>query len=484
MVGIILLVLLALLLLILGIAFVNTLFIGKKAVPLTPAPHVDDQKAQMYAKHLGAMIACPTINDPAADPEETRKAFAQMRQVLKEAFPLIHEKLEQTMINGDGLLYRWQGQDSNRGAVVLMSHSDVVPAPGQWIHGAFSGEVADGKVWGRGTQDTKGSLCAILEAVESLIAEGFTPPCDVYLVSSNNEETMGNTAPSIVKHLQDKGVTFDLVSDEGGAIVANPMPGLKDYFAMLGIVEKGYANVRFTATSKGGHASAPPKNTPLARLSAFVNEVETKNPFKVEISEPVRNMFSSLAPNMSLPYRFIFGNLWLTGPLLKRVMGSISPQGGAMLQTTCAFTMAQGSDAANVIPQKASITANMRFVMHQPQKESLEIIKKIAKKYDLEMDVLYAHDCSPYVDTTTEKYRFMVDTVRKVFPDAGVSPYVMVGGTDARHFAPYCDCTLRFAPMIMDKQQMSSIHGLDENVNVTSLARGVAFYRQLLLDYK
>ena len=484
MVGIILLTVLALIVLVLGIAFINALIIGKKALPLTPPPPVDEQKAQQYAKHLGALVSCPTINDPAADPEETRKAFSQMRQVLKEAFPLIHEKLEQTLIGGDGLLYRWQGKDSSRGAVVLMSHSDVVPAPGQWTHGAFSGDVADGRIWGRGTQDTKGSLCAILEGVESLLEEGFISPVDVYIVSSNNEETMGSTAPQIVKHLQDKGVKFDLVSDEGGAIVSNPMPGLKNYFAMLGIVEKGYANVRFTAKSKGGHASAPPKNSPLARLSAFVHEVETKNPFTVKISQPVQNMFTTLAPYMSLPYRMIFGNLWLTGPLLKRVMGSISPQGGAMLQTTCAFTMAEGSDAANVIPQSASITANMRFVMHQPQKESLEIIQSIAKKYDLDMEVLYAHDCSPYVDTATEKYRFMVDTVRKVFPDAGISPYVMVGGTDARHFAPYCDCTLRFAPMIMDNQQMSSIHGLDENLNVTSLARGVAFYRQLLLDYR
>lgn len=484
MVGTILLVLLILVVLVLLAAFVNALRIGKQAVPLTAAPPVDEKKAEIYAKHLSAMIQCPTINDPTADPKETEEAFAQMREVLKQSFPLIHEKLEQTLINGSGLLYRWKGSDSNRGAVVLMSHSDVVPAPGTWSHGPFSGDIADERIWGRGTQDTKGSLCAILEAVESLLGDDFIPPCDVYIVSSNNEETMGETAPAIVKYLQEQGVTFDLVSDEGGAVISNPMPGLKDYFAMLGIVEKGYANVRFTAKSKGGHASAPPKNTPIARLSAFVHEIETKNPFKVEISQPVKDMFSTLAPYMALPFRFIFGNLWLTGPLLKRVMGSISPQGGAMLQTTCAFTMSEGSDAANVIPQSASITANMRFVMHQPQKESLEIIEGIAKKYDLEMEVLYAHDCSPYVDTATEKYRFMVETVRKVFPDAGVSPYVMVGGTDARHFAPYCDCTLRFAPMIMDKQQMSSIHGLDENLNVTSLARGVAFYRQLLLDYK
>ncbi|NLB89601.1 MAG: M20/M25/M40 family metallo-hydrolase, partial [Clostridiales bacterium] len=396
MVGIILLTLLGLFLVLLGIGAIHAFCIGKKAVPLTPAPDIDEDSALQYGQHLSELLQCATVNDPAADGQETSLAFAKMRKVLEKNYPLSHQAMEQTLVNENGVLMHWKGKDPRRGAVVLMSHSDVVPAPGAWTHDPFSGAIADGRVWGRGAQDTKGSLCAIFEAAESLLAEGFTPPCDVYIVSTDNEETMGNTAPTIVQMLLDQGVRFELVSDEGGAIIANPMPGLHHYFAMLGIVEKGYANVRFTAKSKGGHASAPPKNTPLARLAAFVTEVETKNPFTVEISPPVKNMFASLAPYMSFPYRFIFGNLWLTGPLLKRVMGKISPQGGAMLQTTCAFTMAQGSTAANVIPQSASITANLRFVMHQPQKESLEIIEALAKKYDLEMDVLYAHDCSSY----------------------------------------------------------------------------------------
>lgn len=64
-----------------------------------------------------------------------------------------------------------------------MSHQDVVSAEGTWEHEPFSGDIADGKVWGRGTVDTKASVMAFLEAAEELLAEGYTPPTDVYLVT-------------------------------------------------------------------------------------------------------------------------------------------------------------------------------------------------------------------------------------------------------------------------------------------------------------
>lgn len=161
--------------------------------------------------------------------------------------------------------------------------------------------------------DTKGSLCAILEAVEGLLADGFTPPVDVYIASSCNEEIMGEGAPKTVKHLLDQGVKLDLVLDEGGAVVEAPMPGLKGHYAMLGILEKGYADVRFVARSKGGHSSTPPKHTPIARLSAFVDHVERHPPFKKKFPPPVKDMFAALAPDMAFPFRLLFGNLWLFG---------------------------------------------------------------------------------------------------------------------------------------------------------------------------
>ena len=444
-----------------------------------PQP-VDGEKAAKYAKDLSRMIRCETISVRESGPAEK---FARYRAELEQLFPLVHERLERTLI-GDAMLFKWRGADPARGAVVLMAHSDVVPAAGEWDHPPFAGEIADGCVWGRGAMDTKGSLCALFNAVEELLAEGFTPPCDVYLASSNNEEIMGDGAPNTVTWLTDHGVKLDLVLDEGGAVIEAPMPGLNGKYAMLGVLEKGYADVRFTAVSAGGHSSTPPKGTPLARLAAFVNRVETRPPFPVKITPPVKAMFAAMAPDMAFPFRLLFGNLWLFGPLLKRVIPKVSGQAGALLHTTCAFTMAQGSDAPNVIPAQASVTANLRFMVHQGREASLQALEKLANKYGLRMEVLYACDCSPVVDVHSAGYAYIRQCVREVFPEAGIAPYVMLGGTDAKHYAKVCDCALRFAPTVLTPQQLASMHASNENLSVDALARAVAFYRRVLTGYR
>ena len=444
-----------------------------------PQP-VDGEKAAKYAKDLSRMIRCETISVRESGPAEK---FARYRAELEQLFPLVHERLERTLI-GDAMLFKWRGTDPARGAVVLMAHSDVVPAAGEWDHPPFAGEIADGCVWGRGAMDTKGSLCALFNAVEELLAEGFMPPCDVYLASSNNEEIMGDGAPNTVTWLTDHGVKLDLVLDEGGAVIEAPMPGLDGKYAMLGVLEKGYADVRFTAVSAGGHSSTPPKGTPLARLAAFVNRVETRPPFPVKITPPVKAMFAAMAPDMAFPFRLLFGDLWLFGPLLKRVIPKVSGQAGALLHTTCAFTMAQGSDAPNVIPAEASVTANLRFMVHQGREASLQALEKLANKYGLRMEVLYACDCSPVVDVHSAGYAYIRQCVREVFPEAGIAPYVMLGGTDAKHYAKVCDCALRFAPTVLTPQQLASMHARNENLSVDALARAVAFYRRVLTGYR
>ena len=444
-----------------------------------PQP-VDGEKAAKYAKDLSRMIRCETISVRESGPAEK---FARYRAELEQLFPLVHERLERTLI-GDAMLFKWRGTDPARGAVVLMAHSDVVPAAGEWDHPPFAGEIADGCVWGRGAMDTKGSLCALFNAVEELLAEGFTPPCDVYLASSNNEEIMGDGAPNTVTWLTDHGVTLDLVLDEGGAVIEAPLPGLNGKYAMLGVLEKGYADVRFTAVSAGGHSSTPPKGTPLARLAAFVNRVETRPPFPVKITPPVKAMFAAMAPDMAFPFRLLFGNLWLFGPLLKRVIPKVSGQAGALLHTTCAFTMAQGSDAPNVIPAQASVTANLRFMVHQGREASLQALEKLANKYGLRMEVLYACDCSPVVDVHSAGYAYIRQCVREVFPEAGIAPYVMLGGTAAKHYARVCDWAPRFAPAVLTPQQLASMHASNENLSVDALARAVAFYRRVLTGYR
>lgn len=408
--------------------------------------------------------------------------FLGFHKVLEELFPLVHEKLERTVIDGN-LLYYWKGKSSEK-PILLMSHQDVVPAEGEWLHEPFSGDIADGKVWGRGASDTKCSVMAFFEAVEELLREGYTPDCDVYLASSCTEEWAGDGAPKIVEELKRRGVELFIVCDEGGGIISEPIGGIKGNFAMVGVFEKGKADVKFTARSTGGHASAPAKNTPIARLAAFVNEVETHTPFKRKFLPEVSAMFARLAPYAPFGLKLVMGNLWLFAPIMKPVLGKISAQAGAMLQTTIAFTMQSGSDAYNVLPQEATLGANMRFIPHQGEKESLEIIKALAAKHGLETEIVHSNDYTEPVDINGEAFKLVEKVIGETFPGLPVSPYVMTGATDAQFYQPICPSCIRFAPVIYGPEQMKGMHGLNENIEYNCLPGAVSFYQNLIKAQK
>ena len=438
-----------------------------------------DERALAYAEKLAAMVRVDTTShDSVADYER----FAKFHRILEELFPLVHENLERTDIDGN-LLYFWKGKQDDR-PIVLMSHQDVVPAEGEWIHEPFSGDIADGKVWGRGTSDTKCSVFGFFQAVEELLAAGVTPPQDIYLSSSCTEEWAGDGCPKLVKELERRGVKPYLVCDEGGGIITDPVGGIHGNFAMVGVFEKGKADLRFTARSTGGHASAPKAGSPIARLAAFVNEMETADPFRRKMLPEVQSIFETLAPYANFPLKLVFGNMWLFKPILLKVMPAISAQGGAMLKTTIAFTMQKGSDVYNVMPQEATLGANMRFIPHQGMEESLAIIRQKAKKHDLEVEVFHASDYSKSMNISGDAFQYVVRIIEESFPGLPVSPYVMTGATDARFYQDICDNIVRFAPVIYGPEQMSGMHGLNETIEYNCLPGCVDFYKNLITQFK
>lgn len=457
----------------LAAAVVRTLLMPKRVSDYKPMP--DKERVEFYAQKLSEMVRCETVSDPN-DPQIEK--FLGFHKKLEELFPLVHEKLEKTEIDGN-LLYYWKGRSPAK-PIVLMSHQDVVPAEGVWEHGPFSGDIADGKVWGRGAADTKCTVMAFFQAVEELLQSGFTPGQDVYLASSCTEEWGGDGAPKLVNELKRRGVKPFLVCDEGGGIISEPVGGVKGNYAMIGVFEKGQGNVKFTARSSGGHSSAPPKNSPIARLAAFECSVEKHSPFRKRFPHEVEAMFKTLAPYAGFGMKLLFGNMWLFKPLLKLVMPKVSPQAGAMLQTTVAFTMQSGSDARNVLPQEASVCANMRFIPHQGMEESLAIIKKRADKFGLETEVINATDYTHATDIQGEGWSFVVKAIERVFPGLAASPYVMTGGTDARFYQEICPNCIRFAPVIFGPEQLKGMHGLNENIHCDCLPAAVDFYKTLI----
>lgn len=441
---------------------------------------MENTELKIAEEKMRAMIRVPTVSKHE---HEDLTEFYRFHEELEKLFPLIHQKLEKTVLNGT-LIYRWEGADKEKLPILFMGHQDVVPASDDgWSVPAYSGIVKEGNIYGRGAMDCKGTMYVEMQAVEELLEEGFIPPCDVYLEYSINEETGGDGAAAAMRYLRSKGIRFAFVLDEGGAIIDEAIPGMSRPYAVLGITEKGYMDVKITARGKGGHSSTPPRNTPAARLFAFADEIERKRPFKKKLIPEAELMMKRMSPALSQPLRFVMGNLWLTKPLLIGLMPKVSPFGEAILATTCCFTMMKGSDAANVIPKEPYLIANLRTSVHQNCEESLNVLKKYGRKYGLEFEVLLQRDASPVSDIRSNAYSFVEKCIHKCFPDVGVSPYLIMGGTDCRHFHELTDTALRFAPIRCTNAQNAACHAVDENITLASLVEGVRFYKQLLKDY-
>ena len=443
-------------------------------------PEADMARAQGYAEALANLVRCETVS--CRDQADRRK-FAAFHKVLRRTFPRLHRRAEIMEFDGS-LLYKITGTaPGQKPPILLMSHQDVVAAEGEWQHPPFSGEIADGAVWGRGTVDTKGSLYCIMQAVEELLESGWKPECDVYIASSCTEEWSGDGAPATAAWLKEHGVHLGLLLDEGGMIMEGPMAGVRGRYGMVGVVEKGYVDVKLTAKDEGGHASAPGRNTALVRLAKLICRVEKRNPFRARFDPTLREMFRRMAPNMNFGMRLVLGNLWLFEPLLCLVLPRINHLAGAMMRTTCAFTTAKGSDGLNVLPQEAYVTANMRCIPHQPTDESIRILAKIAQKYRVDTEVIYQDAVPPVADYSAAPFKLLEETMAKVYPGYSVCPYVMTGGTDARFYKDVTDNALRFAPLEINHQQHTSIHAAAENLSVLALPPAVDFYKQLLESY-
>ena len=167
------------------------------------------------AEHLAASVRCRTVpldDKGAPDPE----AFQQLHQMLKETYPLVHQKLKREVVNGYSLLYTWQGSRPELEPILLMAHQDVVSAdPSEWTHPPFEGVIADGFIWGRGTLDIKNQLIGIMEAAEALLQQGYRPERTILFGLGHDEETGGvNGCKVMGQLLKERGVHVAGIVDE------------------------------------------------------------------------------------------------------------------------------------------------------------------------------------------------------------------------------------------------------------------------------
>ncbi len=411
--------------------------------------------------------------------------FLEFHTFLEQSYPLIHRDLEREVINDYSLLYKWPGSDESLKPVVFLAHIDVVPVePGtekDWRYDAYSGQVADGFIWGRGTMDMKATLTGLMEAVEELINQGFQPQRSFYFAFGHDEETGGiDGAARIAEHLKNKGVEAAFTMDEGMAILNEALSPSKKKLALIGIAEKGYLTLKLTAKTEGGHSSMPPSETTLGVLSQAIDSLE-KNQMPASLSGVVGRLFDYIAPEMSLAQKTLLANRWLFKGLILSRLGKTNSM-NAMIRTTTAPTMIRGGVKENVLPSHAYALVNFRLLSGNTISDVIEHVKKVINNPAVEVT---AHgransEASPISELGTLGYKTITQTVRQMYADTSVAPGLVMGGTDSKHYTSIGGDNYRFAPIIYGPDDPGRIHGTDERLSIDDYIKSIQFYVQLM----
>ena len=431
------------------------------------------------ATKLSNAVKIPTVS--LTYDGSNKENFVAYHEYLEKTFPEFHKVAQKTVINNYSLIYYIEGEDKSLLPAGFLAHQDVVPAGDNWEVDPFAGEIKDdGYIYGRGTADMKNQMICVLNAIETVLKRGDKLKRSIYCCFGHDEEPGGKEgASNIVKYLKDKGVELEYVVDEGGIFLDGKMFSIDGKIALIGTCEKGYADIKITAKVDGGHASMPSKHTALGELCDAVAKVE-KYPTKAKFTQPVNDLFDTLVPHIQGPLKFVLGNRGLFGPVIKKVLMA-KGMTAALMHTTMAPTMAQGSKAENVIPNTATANINCRIMPGESIESTRAYIEKIVDNPNVEVKIGdYAVEPSEVSPRDSEAFKNLCETIKDVFPGYVPAPFLFVAGTDAKYYYDICKNVFRFAPFELTDEDRNRIHSKNERCKVDDLVKACQFFVALI----
>ncbi len=483
-----------------------------------PAKELDNSSYREHkdltgAKKLAEAIRIPTVSCIENDKTDWT-AFQHFQDQLRFQFPLVHQKCEKTVINGYSLVYHLKSAQEEsikksghpetkrkmtinsepngmkaqvaipkRKPILITAHMDVVPVEEgtetAWTHPPFSGRIKNGMVWGRGALDTKVHLIGAMEALERLLKKEVPPERDIYLAFGHDEEQNGQQgAQRIAEYFKKQGLEFDFVLDEGGCVIKSVIEGIDKPVALVGIGEKGYANIRLSVTKNGGHSSMPASHTSLGILAQAICRIEN-HPFKPRLIAPTRTFLMQIGPHMKGVNRMILANLWLFKPIFLYVISKTN-SGNALLRTTIAVTMAQGSPAPNVIPQRSSAVVNSRILPGEDGEKVMDHLKKVLEDLPVDIEAIHLDNPSKLSSSNSNAFHSIDNLIKEFCPGAIVAPYLVMASTDAKKYEGVSENIFRFTPYVIENDELAKMHGTNENISVVNVNRCIDFFMTLM----
>ncbi|HUH72995.1 MAG TPA: M20/M25/M40 family metallo-hydrolase [Chitinophagales bacterium] len=408
--------------------------------------------------------------------------FLAFHEFLKTSYPIVFEKLELEMVSNYSMVLKWKGNDPTLLPGIFMAHQDVVPVSDDtkdlWKNPPFEGLIIDGVLHGRGAIDDKINLMAQLESVQFLLENEFQPKRDIYLVFGHDEEIGGKQgAVKIAELMQSRGIKAEFVLDEGGFVTNDKVPGMTEAVALIGTSEKGYLNLDLSVNINGGHSSMPTPENAIAVLAKAITDLNSQ-PFSPRLTTSVKDFLNHIAPHSSFVNKLAMSNLWVFQPIVFNIYSKSGP-GDAMIRTTMVPTIINGGNKANVIPNIVKATVNLRLLPGTSIQDAIQHVTKAVNNPLVNIEAQPgAMEASAVSPIDNEVFRNFKSKIETHFDNAIVAPFLMIGGTDSRHFNIVSENIYKFSPMI----DPEGFHGVNEQLNLKDYNKTIGFYVDFLKE--
>lgn len=375
------------------------------------------------------------------------------------------------------LLARIEG--GSQDTILLMSHSDVVPALAQeWSHPPFAAEIAGDTLYGRGTLDTK--ELGILQLITMLLVhrQGLTPRAQLLLLIEPDEEEHGAGVAGMLERYPELFGNVRIVLNEGGSGVTGIFRSGQIVF-FVQTAEKGIAWIKLIARGDSGHGSIPLRNNAVSTMARALERIagyETP----LHPAPPIVRLFGELADQEAFPDSFVMRHV--DNPLVQRIFRTQltqRPTVNALLRTTISLTGVSGGYKTNVIPAEVEATLDCRINLGDSAEALTHALEHVIDdpRVSLELVQNTAPNESPINEPLMTAVRA---AIARHVPSGLVAPVMSSGVTDSAPFRRRGVPAYGFNPVVITEDELASIHGIDERLRLDEFRRALQVYYEVV----
>ena len=436
-------------------------------------------RAEFRAEERAILSELVSINSSSNTAGVHRIGLAVMRRMRAAGFPAADvQQIGPAAMDLKGVLVRYRGRNSTRKPILVMAHMDVVPAlRTDWSRDPFAFGETDGWYYGRGVDDNKAGLAAIVATFVRWKRSGWVPDRDIYAVLTADEETDGKSIRWMLENRPElRNAEFALNTDAGGVSTQ----GGKAIGVGIQAAEKVYADFNLEVLNPGGHSSVPRADNAIYELSAGLSRLGAFQ-FPVRLTEVSRAFYregaASQTPEMAPLMRAVAAGQTDSATVAK--LSASNAYFNSVLRTTCVATRLAGGHADNALPQRAFALVNCRML---PDDLADSVQATLQRVVGDKVKVTRTREVvpSPPSPLRADVVGVMTDLSRSFFGGAPVIPEMSTGATDGLFTRNAGVPTYGVAALASEQNEPSRAHGRDERIGVAAFHTSVAFWEQLV----